>query len=183
MIRSSYGIPAEQAQFNWTTSDTHEITVEVTLPNGERIAEFTFKQIGYTRFTINSASIISDAIDLAKLVPIVQPLLDGNQVPVPQHLSPNSPLLGSAPLLQMYTSIHAKSRLVTITRAITNPRRFPPIGKIGVSRYGLMLTEMEMTLNPPEIVLDVVKPRERRSYQIFGIISSLIKTIVFTKIG
>jgi hypothetical protein len=181
MIRSSYGIPAEQARFNWNIVGTGEVAVRITLPNGEHIVEFTFKQSSFPSFTVNSTSLISNAVDLAKLVPIVQPLLDGNQVPVPQTLSPHSPLLESAPLLKMYTSIQASSGLATVTRAVTNGRRFPPIGDIGISRYGLVLTEMTMNLNPSEVVLDVVTPRERRTWRICEIISNWIKAVVFTR--
>lgn len=181
MIRSSYGIPAEQAKFKWEVSGTEEVTVKITLPNGERIGEFTFKQISIPTFTINSTSLISNAIDFAKLVPIVQPLLDGNQVPVPQNLSPHSPLLESAPLLKMYTSLQATSGLATLTQAVTNSRRFPPIGEVGVSRYGLVLTELVMTTNPPEVVLDVVSPKERRTSRVYEIISNWIEAIIFGK--
>jgi len=182
MIRSNYGIPAEQARFEWRALAPDQVAVEITLPTHERIIDLTFKQSSLPIFTINSTSLISNEIDLAKLVPIVQPLLDGNQVPIPQNLTPHSPLLESAPLLKMYTSISGNARLATLLRANTNERLFPPIEAAGVSRYGLEVMEMTMNLNPPEVVLDVVSPRELRTWRICTVVSNLIKSIVFRKI-
>jgi hypothetical protein len=186
LIRVHYGIPAEQAKFNWnlsgTEDGTEQVTVRITLPDDEQVIQLTLTQSSFPTFTINSASLVSNAIDLAKLMPIVQPLLDGNQVPVPQSLSPNSPLLESAPLLKMYTSIQGSSGFATL-QAVTNPRFFPPIEEAGVSRYGLVLTQMVMTLNAPEIVLDVVSPGERRKWRTCIVISNWINSIVFRKTG
>ena len=182
MIRSNYGIPAEQAVFHWKAIGPDQVTAEITLRHGERIIELTFKQSSLPVFTINSASLISNAVDFAKLVPIVQPLLDGNQVPIPQNLSPNSPLLHSAPLLKFCTSICGNARLATLLRAETNAQLFPPIEAGRVSRYGLELMEVMMTLNAPEVVLDVVSPRERSPWQIYLVISNLINSIVFGRI-
>ena len=182
MIRSSYGIPTAQAIFHWKAIGPDLVTVEITLRDGERVTELTFKQSSLPIFTINSASLISNAVDFAKLIPMVQPLLDGNQVPIPQNLSPNSPLLHSAPLLKLCTSIRGNARLATLLRADTNAHLFPPIEASRVSRYGLELMEMVMTLNAPEVVLDVVSPRERRTWQIYSVISNFINSIVFRKI-
>ena len=182
MIRSNYGIPAEQAIFHWKAIGPDQVTAEITLPHGERVIELTFKQSSLPVFAINSTSLIANTVDLAKLVPIVQPLLDGNQVPIPQNLSPNSPLLQSAPLLKLCSSIHGNARLTTLLRADTNAHLFPPIEACRVSRYGLELLEMVMALNAPEVVLDVVSPRERHTWQIYLVISNWIKSIVFGKI-
>jgi hypothetical protein len=182
MIRSHYGIPAAQAIFHWKAIGPDQVTAEITLSHGERVIELTFKQSSLPIFTINSSSLISNAVDFAKLVPIVQPLLDGNQVPIPQNLSPHSPLLHSAPLLKLCTSIRGNAKLTTLLRAETNADLFPPIEAGRVSRYGLELMEMVMTLNAPEVVLDVVSPRERRPWQIYLVVSSWINSIVFGKI-
>lgn len=183
IIRSRWGIPAERATFAWQSPASNEIVVEVTMPNGERIIELTFRQTSFPVFTINSASIMSNEMDFAKLVPVAQPLLDGNQAPIPQNILPSSPLLQSAPLLKMYTSIKANSGTTTLVRAVTNAELFPPVEEIGVSRYGLALTEAKMTLSVPEVVLDVVNPGQQRSSSVWNAISGWIHAIVLSKIG
>jgi hypothetical protein len=182
MIRSNYGIPATQAIFHWKAIGPDQVSAEITLRHGERVIELTFKQSSLPIFTVNSASLILNAVDFAKLVPIVQPLLDGNQVPIPQNLSPSSPLLYSAPLLKLCTSVRGDAKVTTLLRADTNAHLFPPIEDGRVSRYGLELTEIVMTLNAPEVVLDVVSPRERRTWQTYLVVSNWINSIVFGKI-
>jgi hypothetical protein len=183
MIRSQYGIPAEQVQFRWQFPTEGQCIVQITLPTGEHIIEMLFQQTAMPEVTINSMSILSPALDFAKLMPIVQPLLDGNQVPIPRGLEPYSPLLQSAPLLKSYTSIQASSGVATLVRAITNAQLFPPIEQSGVSRYGLILTDMEMTLSTPEIVLDVPRPRERRNHRTCcAVISNWINPLIFREL-
>jgi hypothetical protein len=150
------------------------------LPNGDKIIRLTLKETSFPCFTVNSASAISNAIDFAVLAPIVQPLLDGAQAPIPQNLQPHSPLLHSAPLLKMYTSIRGNSKFVSLLSTETNERLFPPIECVGVSRYGLVFVDMEMNLHSPEVVLDVAEPSEaQRSSAVWGFISDCLNYAVF----
>jgi hypothetical protein len=162
LIRANYGIPAEQAKFVWTQTGRDEVTTAISLPNGEHIIDLTLSRTSLTSFTINTRSLMSNSIDLGKLGPIVQPLLDGNQVAIPRIIEPYSPLLESAPLLKWYISFYGNSATAKIVRVSTNPNLFPPIERARVSRIGLMYMDMVMTLNAPDVVVDVVTPRPRR---------------------
>lgn len=179
IIRSKCGIPAEKAQFIWQETGAGEVVVTIALPNGEHVVELSLKRAWFPAFTINSSSIVSNAIDLARFAPIVQPLLDGNQVPVPSSLSQYSPLLQSAPLLKFYTSIRGTSRLATLARAVTNADNFPPIEETGVSRYGLAMEEVEMTMSVPEIVLEVDQVGESGTSGIYETISNWVRGLLF----
>jgi len=178
-IRYEMGIPAERAQFKWNSLPSGEVAVQVTLPNGLQVIDLIMKRTSLPSFTINSTSLISDWLDLAKLSPVVQPLLDGRQVPVLPDLAPNSPLLTCAPLLKSHTSIRGESGLATLVRAGTNRDVFPPIEETGVSRYGFALMEFEMIVGPPEIVLDVVNPGDYASGSVWRFFSNWLKGFIF----
>jgi len=162
LIRASYGIPTEQAMFTWTQTGPHEVTTEISLPNGEFIIRLTVARASLTSFTINTTSLTSNSLDLGKFFPLVQPLQDGNQVVVPRVMDAHSPFLESAPLLKWYSSIYGIATASKIVRSATNPLYFPPVEQARVSRLGLVITDMVMTLNEPVIVVDVITPRERR---------------------
>ena len=162
LIRASYGIPAEQAHFTWTQTERHEVTTEISLPDGEFIIQLTLARASLTSFTINTTSLMSNSIDLGKLFPIAQPLQDGIQVTIPRVMDPYSPLLESAPLLKWYSSIYGIGAACKIIRSSTNPVYFPPVEQARVSKLGLVLTDMVMTLKEPNIVVDVLTPGERR---------------------
>lgn len=163
IIRKECAIPAEPAEFAWYSPRPGEVIVNVTLPNGQHVIELLLQQTSFPIFTINSKSLMSDNLDLARYAPIVQPLLDGNQVPAPREIEPYSPLLESAPLLKSYTSVYGTSGIAKLVRAVTNGQLFPVIEEAGVSRYGWMLTEMEMTVCPAIVVLDVIGPNKGRN--------------------
>jgi len=178
-IRYDLGIPAERAQFTWNSFPTGEVAVQVTLPNGVQIIDLIMKRTSFPSFTINSVSLISDWLDVAKLSPIVQPLLDGRQVPVLPNIDPHSPLLTCAPLLKAHTTIRGESGIATLVRAATNRDVFPPIEEAGVSRYGFALMDVEMIVNPPEIVLDVVTPGEYSSGSVWRFFTNWFKGFIF----
>ena len=178
-IRYELGIPAEQAQFKWNSFPSGEVAVQVTLPDGVQIIDLIMKRTSFPSFTINSTSLISDWLDLAKLSPVVQPLLDGRQVPVLPNLTPNSPLLTCAPLLKSHTTIRGESGLATLVRAATNREVFPPIEETGVSRYGFALMEFEMIVNPPEVVLDIVNPGDYNSGSVSRFFLNWLKGFLF----
>jgi hypothetical protein len=178
-IRRNWGIPAEQAEFTWHASTTGETTVKVTLPSGEHIIELTMRQVLLQNFTINSKSIMSDSMDMGRLAPIVQPLLDGNKVPAPMELEPFSPLLQSAPLLRSYTSIVGTAGLATLVHADTNPELFPPIEDAKVSRYGMVLLDVTLIIKEPTVVLDVIKQSKPKTSRICTYILNWINTIIF----
>lgn len=181
-IRRNWGIPVEQGEFTWRLSTTGKTTVTIRLPSGEHITELSFQQTSFPTFTVNSKSILSDSFDLGRLFPLVQPLLDGVKVSPPAMLEPYSPLLQSAPLLKTYTSVEARTCIARMVHATTNPELFPPVEDIGVGRIGLELVEMDMTLAAPSIVLDVVRPSERKkTSRVCGILSSWIVVIFFQR--
>ena len=173
------GIPAEKANFEWGFTDQGDVTVQINLPNGEHVISMTIKQSSFPSFRINSSSSVSNVLEIGRLAPIVQPLLDGTQVPVPKDLLPNSPLLQSGPLLKMYTSISGSARFVSLVRAQTNQQLFPPIELSGVSRYGLEMLDVDMIVNVPEVVLDVVEPTLHRPSRIWNAISDFFCSIIF----
>lgn len=179
LIRASYGIPAAQARFAWTQTGRHKVTVEIRFPNGESIIQLTLGRTSLTSFTINTRSLMSNNIDLGKLMPIVQPVLDENQVAVPRIIDPYSPLLESAPLLKWYTSLYGTSAAAKIVGANTNPRHFPPIEQARVSRIGMLIMDMVMTLNAPEVVVDVVTPRARSGRTVCSTIAGLFEGIIY----
>jgi len=178
-IRYELGIPAERAQFKWNDFPTGETAVQVTLPNGVQVIDLLFKRTSFPSFTINSKSLISDWLDLAKLSPIVQPLLDGRQVPVLPNMDPDSPLLTSAPLLKSHTTVRGESGFTTLVRVSTNGDLFPPIEEGGVSRYGLAFLDAELIVRPPEVVLDVVTPGEHKSGSVWRFFSTWFKGLIF----
>jgi hypothetical protein len=180
IIRKDCGIPAERAEFAWYSPRPGEVIVNVTLPNGQHVTELLLQQTSFPIFTINSKSMMTDNLDLARYAPIVQPLLDGNQVPAPREIEPYSPLLASAPLLKSYTSMYGSSGIAKLVRAVTNAEFFPVIEEAEVSRYGLALTEMEMLSHPSEIVVDVIRPKER-GLRISAAIWNWFKSVIFEK--
>jgi hypothetical protein len=180
IIRKDCGIPAERAEFAWYSPRPGEVIVNITLPNGQHVTELLLQQTSFPIFTINSRSIMTDNLDLARYAPIVQPLLDGNQVPAPREIEPYSLLLASAPLLKSYTSVYGSSGIAKLVRAVTNAEFFPVIEEAGISRYGLALTEMDMILHPVEVVLDVIRPKER-GWQRSGTIWDWFKSVIFEK--
>ena len=174
-IRYDLGIPAERAQFKWNVFPTGEVAVQVTLPNGVQIIDLIMKRTSFPSFTINSVSLISDWLDMAKLSPIVQPLLDGRQVPVLPNIDPHSPLLACAPMLKAHTTIRGESGVATVVRATTNRDEFPPIEEAGLWRYGFALMDVKMIVNPPEVVLDVFTPGEYSSQSVWRFASNWFK--------
>jgi hypothetical protein len=147
----------EPARFEWNAIEPKQLHVVVSSPTGQRIIELHIVQVSFPTFTTNTTSLLSDALDFGRLVPIVQPLLDGNTIPIPQEIESYSPLLQSAPMLKSYASVSGRSNLVRLTHIITNESFLPPIENMKVSKFGLALSEMEMTAREPEVVLDVIQ--------------------------
>jgi hypothetical protein len=183
-LRQDLGIPVEPAEFAWYSppGSGGDIIVVISRPDGQHVLELLISQSSLSRFTINSKSIISDSIDLGRLGCIVQPLLDGHTVGVPRELE-YTPLLERAPLLKSWSSVKGEGGLVRIKKAVSNAALFPRIEDIGVSRWGVWLTDMEMVVHSPEIVLDVPPcSRDRRRLRSCMRLLNWINGLIFEKV-
>lgn len=56
-----------------------KIIVTVTIPNGNTV-KICIQSVSFPKITVNSQSIISKDLDIGKLFPIVQSMLDNNTV-------------------------------------------------------------------------------------------------------
>jgi|SRR5579859_1495862 len=183
-IRKDLGIPVEPAEFAWYTPPNSggDVIVIISKPDGQHILELLLSQSSLSRFTINSKSMISDSIDLGRLGCIVQPLLDGHTVSIPRELEHTS-LLERAPLLKSWSSVTAEGGIVTMKKAVSNAALFPRIEDLGVSRWGICLTDMEMVVHSPDIVLEVPPcSRDRRRPRSCLRLLNWINGLIFKKL-
>lgn len=181
ILRRNWGLPAERAVFNWTTIAPNEFNVVITLPNGIRVIEMTIQPRQFFTFKLNTVSWTSEAFDLARLVPIVQPALDGYQPPLPPQAGPH-PHSQLPSMLKSYSSLKGETTLVRLKKAVSNPQVFPPIEELHVLKWGLAISPMEMTLREADVVLDTNAPPLIKSRWYIAL-SNFIKSIAFEKLG
>jgi hypothetical protein len=182
-LRQHLGIPVVPARFRWHVVGPTEFCVQVIpSPGNAMVVDLNIALVSCPTVTTNTRSILCSALDFGRLAPIVQPLLDGKRVSIPESIDPWSPLLESAPMIKSYASVGGSTTLVQVTRIVMNKSILPSHRSIKMSKLGVAFTEMEMTISEPEIVLDVVPSEPRTRSAIYAAISSWLKAISFKSV-
>src|SRR5579862_6252472 len=152
VLRRNWGLPAERAIFDWRIINPNEFSVSITLPNGVKVIEMTIHPKTSLIFNLNTSN-TSEAFDLARLVPIVQPALDGYNPPLPpqegSHIHQELPVM-----LKSYISLKGTTTLVKLKKVISNRQVFPPIEELQVLMWGIAISPMEMTVREAGLVID-----------------------------
>jgi hypothetical protein len=180
-LRRIWGLPAEHGIFNWTIINPNEFSVSISLPNGVNVIDMTIHPVTSFLFNLNTMSAASEAFDLGRLVPIVQPALDGHIPPLPTQAGP-SPHPESTRMLKTYMSMKGTVALIKLKRVRSNREVFPPIEELHVLKWGLGVTAMELTHREAQVVLDTNQAAPLKSNWYLAV-SNFIKAIAFEKVG